>query len=65
MNKYYDILKGFDPNTSAREIIRHALDRFRKSPSMYWAQRLEEYGVQVDFDNYQDCFLEEADFNRK
>jgi hypothetical protein len=50
--KYWDILKNYDSNTNAREIIKNAIEKFKKTPSMYWARRLEEYGIDVDFNNY-------------
>jgi hypothetical protein len=61
--KYYEILKDFDPNTNAREIIKNVIEKFKKSPSMYWANRLGEYGIEVDFDNYDSVFVGESDFN--
>jgi len=63
MTKYYEILKDFDPNTNAREIIKNAIEKFKKSPSMYWANRLSQYGIEVDFDCYQDTFITQSDFN--
>lgn len=63
-NNYWKILKDFDPDTNAREIIKYALDKFKKTPSMYWANKLEQYGVMVDFDNYDNNFLTTEDFNQ-
>lgn len=62
-NNYWNILKDFDPNTNAREIIKYALEKFKKTPSMYWAKRLEEYGVDVDFETYDSVFVTASDFN--
>lgn len=63
MTNYYSILKDFDPNTNAREIIKYALEKFKKTPSMYWANRLSQYGIEVDFDGYQDTWVDSTDFN--
>lgn len=64
-NNYWNILKEFPPSTvnSSREIIKYALDKFKKTPSMYWAKRLEEYGVDVDFETYDSVFVTASDFN--
>ncbi len=62
-NNYWNILKDFDPDTNAREIIKYALEKFKKTPSMYWAKRLEEYGVDVDFETYDNVFVTASDFN--
>lgn len=62
-NNYWNILKDFDPDTNAREIIKYALEKFKKTPSMYWAKRLEEYGIDVDFETYDSVFVTASDFN--
>lgn len=64
-NTYWEVLKDFPPSTvnSSREIIKYALEKFKKTPSMYWANRLGQYGIEVDFDGYQDVFITKEDFN--
>lgn len=71
-NTYWEVLKDFPPSyiNNSREIVRdilekrdYAIKRFKGSPSMYWANRLSQYGIEVDFDGYQDVFITKEDFN--
>lgn len=66
-NTYWNILKDYPPSyvNNSREIVKYYLEKFKKSPSMYWANKLESLGVIVDFDNNNDCFLTEEDFNKQ
>lgn len=45
------ILKQFDPPTlnNSREIVKSLLLRFKRNPSEMLAQKLEAYGIAVDF----------------
>jgi hypothetical protein len=61
--KYYEILKDFDPNTNARDIVMFYINKFKKTPSPYWANQLSAFGVEVDYDPYDCVFVTEADFN--
>lgn len=47
------VLKNFPPSSqnNAREIVKGIVLKFKKSPNTYWAKRLEEVGVDVDFNN--------------
>jgi hypothetical protein len=71
-NNYWKILKDYPPShvNNSREIIREkleqrdrAIEKFKKTPSMYWAKRLEEYGIDVDFETYDSVFVTASDFN--
>ena len=73
MNKeLQEVLKEYPPSyiNNSREIIReiwkkkeYAIKKFKSSPSMYWANRLSQYGIEVDFDGYQDTWIDASDFN--
>lgn len=54
MTKYWNILKNFDsPNVNnSRDIVKYYIEKFKKTPCMYWASQLEAIGVDVDFNNY-------------
>lgn len=66
-NPYWNILKDYPSSytNNSREIIKYYLDKFKKSPSMYWANKLESVGVIVDFDNNDNNFLSAEDFNKQ
>ncbi len=38
MTNYYKILKDFDPNTNAREIIKNWIEKYNKTKNAYFAR---------------------------